>query len=126
MREKEECGRIAPPGLGGDLRRAARRPFKVRLRQDASVSAPLGMVAWPAGHRRGVKSCPICQRVEADHLPPAGLLYPLPVPRLHAASASTRCIILDFIELHVARSGHDFLQVHISLPTEQVWLVLAS
>ena len=56
--------------------------------------------------------------VEADHLPPAGLLYPLPVPRLHAASASTRCIILDFIELHVARSGHDFLQVHISLPTD--------
>ena len=33
------------------------------------------------------------------------------------------CISLDFLELPPARSGHDFLQVHIDLLTGRVWLV---
>ena len=33
------------------------------------------------------------------------------------------CISLDFIELPVAKSGHDFLQVHMDLLTGRVWLV---
>jgi hypothetical protein len=33
------------------------------------------------------------------------------------------CISLDFLELPLARSGHDFLQVHIDFLTGRVWLV---
>ncbi|MFN9944494.1 MAG: hypothetical protein ACK56I_34005, partial [bacterium] len=65
-----------------------------------------------------MRTCPTCQRVKADHLPPAGLLYPLPVPTRRGGSIS-----LDFLELPAARSGHDFLQVHIDLLTGRVWLV---
>jgi hypothetical protein len=67
-----------------------------------------------------VQSCPTCQRVKADHLRPAGLLFPLPVPTRRGG-----CISLDFLELQPARSGHsdNFLQVHIDLPTGRVWLV---
>ncbi len=64
-----------------------------------------------------VQTCPTCQRVKADHLPPAGLLFPLPVPTRRGGSIS-----LDFLELPTARSGHDFLHVHIDLLTGRVWL----
>ncbi len=30
---------------------------------------------------------------------------------------------MDFLELPTARSGHDFLQVHIDLLTGRVWLI---
>jgi hypothetical protein len=70
----------------------------------------------PAAFAEYVLTCPTCQRVKADHLPPAGLLYPLHVP-----SRRWGCISLDFLELPVARSGQDFLQVHIL--TGHVWLV---
>ena len=46
----------------------------------------------PATVEEYIRSCPICQRVKADHLQPAGLLFLLPraVPtRAAAASAST-------------------------------------
>ena len=63
------------------------------------------MVARPAGDcglgvEEYVSTYPTCQRVKADHLPPAGLLYPLPVPTRRSG-----CISLDFLELPVARSG---------------------
>ena len=51
-------------------------------------------------------------------MPPAGLFYPLPVPTRLGI-----CISIDFIELPVARSGHEFSQVHINLLTGRVWLV---
>ncbi len=54
-----------------------------------------------------VRTCPTCQRVKADHLPPAGLLFPVPVP-----SRRGGCLSLDFLELPTARSGHDFLRMH--------------
>ena len=63
-----------------------------------------------------IRTCPTCQRVKADHLPPAGLLFPLPVPTRRGGTIS-----LDFLELPPARSGHDFLQVHIDLLTGRVW-----
>jgi hypothetical protein len=44
---------------------------------------------------------------------------PLPVPLRRGS-----CISLDFLELPVAHSCHDFLQVHIDLLTGRVWLVL--
>ena len=58
-----------------------------------------------------IRTCPTCQRVKADHLPPAGHLSPLPVPTRRGG-----CISLDFIELPTARSGHgDIVQVHTDL-----------
>ena len=59
-----------------------------------------------------MSTCPTCQCVKADHLPPAGLLYPLLVPTRRGG-----CISLDFLELPAASSGHDFLQVLIDLLT---------
>jgi hypothetical protein len=53
-----------------------------------------------------------------DHQAPAGLLFPLPVPTRWGG-----CISLDFLELPAARSGHDFLQLHIDLLTGRVLLV---
>ena len=59
-------------------------------------------------------------RVLAYHLPQASLrlLSPLPVPTQRGGRIS-----LGFLKLPVARSGHDFLQVHIDLLTWSVWLV---
>ena len=34
----------------------------------------------PAAVKEYTHTCPTCQRVKADHLPPAGLLFPRPVP----------------------------------------------
>jgi hypothetical protein len=75
----------------------------------------------PAAITEYVRTCATCQRVKADHLPPAGLLFPLPVP-----SRRGGCISLDFLELPMARSGHDFVQVHIDLLTGRVWMVPTS
>ena len=71
----------------------------------------------PAAVEEYVRTCATCQRLKADHLLPAGLLSPLPVP-----TRRDGCVSLDFLELPVARSGHDFLQVHIDLLTGRVWL----
>ena len=72
----------------------------------------------PAALEEYVHTCPTCQRVKADHLPPACLLYPLPAP-----TRSSGFMSLDFLKLLVARSGPDFLQVHIDLLTGLVGLV---
>ena len=71
----------------------------------------------PAAVKEYVRTCPTCQRVKADHLP-VPTLYPLPVPTRRGGYIS-----LDFLELPVARSGDDFLQVHIDPRTRRVWLV---
>ncbi len=54
--------------------------------------------------------------------PPTPCRSALPPP---CRIASGGCISLDFLDLPVARSGHDFLQVHIDLLTCRVWLVPA-
>ena len=64
-----------------------------------------------------IDSCPMGQRVKAEHWLPAGLLYPLLVP-VHRGWM----ISLDFLELPPAKSGPYFMQVHIDLLTGQVWL----
>ena len=76
---------------------------------------------WPglsAAVEEYIRTCPTCQRVKADHLLTACLLSSLPVPTRRGD-----CISLDFIELPSARSGHDFVQVHIDFLTGRVWLV---
>ena len=65
-----------------------------------------------------VRACPTCQRIKAEHGLPAGLTFPLPVPARQGGAIS-----LDFMELPTARSGHDFVQVHVDLLTGSVWLV---
>ena len=65
-----------------------------------------------------IHTCPVCQRVKAEHGPPAGLLFPLPVPTRRGGTIS-----IDFIELPRAASGHDFMQVQMDLLTGRVWLV---
>jgi transposase InsO family protein len=76
-------------------------------------------MAGPASGRRGVRAeLPHFPARQGRHLRPAGLLFPLPVPTRRGG-----CISLVFVELPPARSGHDFLQVHIDLLTGCVWLV---
>ena len=53
-----------------------------------------------------MRAGPTCQRAKAD-LPPAGRPYPLPVAKRRGG-----CVSLDFLDLPVARSGRDFVQVH--------------
>ena len=89
-------------------------------------ATPLGALArrlvwWPrlaADVTAFFASCPTCQRTKAEHGPPAGLLFPLPVPSRRGGTVS-----LDFLELPKARSGHNFMQVHVNLLTCRVWLV---
>jgi hypothetical protein len=111
---------------GGELRLQVLRklhatPLGGHFGRDKTLSLARRSVWWPglpADVEAYVQSCPTCQCVKADHLRPAGLLFPLPVPTRRGG-----CISLDFLELPSARSGHDFLQVHIDLLTGRVWLV---
>ena len=72
---------------------------------------------WATDVATFIRTCPVCQRVKAEHGPPPGLLYPLPVPTRRGGT-----IGLDFLELPTASTGHDFLQVHIDFLTGRVWL----
>ena len=56
----------------------------------------------PAALTEHVKTCPTCQFVKADHLPPAGLRFPLPVP---SESRWGGCISLDFLKLLLRGGG---------------------
>jgi transposase InsO family protein len=110
----------------GDLRRTVltelhATPLGGHFGRDKTLALARRCVWWPglpAAVDEFIKTCATCQRVKADHQAPAGLLFPLPVPTRRGG-----CISLDFLELPAARSGHDFLQVHIDLLTGRVWLV---
>ena len=96
-------------------------PLGGHFGRDKTLALARRTVWWPALSAdldTFIRTCPTCQRVKAEHGPPAGLLYPLPVPSRRGGAIS-----LDFVELPKARSGHDFLQVHIDLLTGRVWLV---
>ena len=88
--------------------------YLVHFGRDKSTALALRSVWWPSLTGKAdldefIRSCPTCQRVKAEHGPPPGLLYPLPVPTRRGGT-----IGLDFVEMPRASSGHDFLQVHIS------------
>jgi hypothetical protein len=106
------------------LRELHATPLGGHFGLDKTLALARRLVWWPglpAEVEEFIQTCPTCQRVKADHLPPAGLFFPLPVP-----SRRGGCISLDFLELPPARSGHDFLQVHIDLLMGRVWLVPTS
>ena len=51
--------------------------------RDKTFALARRLVWWPglpAALEEYVRTCPTCQRVKTDHLPPPDLLYPLPVP----------------------------------------------
>jgi hypothetical protein len=96
-------------------------PLGGHFGRDTTLALVRCSVWWPglpAAVEEFVQTCSTCQRVKADHLPPAGLLFPLPVPTRRGGSIS-----LDFLELPRASSSHDILQVHIDLLTGRVWLI---
>jgi hypothetical protein len=66
----------------------------------------------PAPGRLFVQTCPTCQSVTADHLPPASLLFPVPSLTYRGGR-----IYLDFLKLPgpVASSCNYFLEAHIQL-----------
>ena len=127
-RQSPRGDRLCIPAAG-ELRRTVLQelhatPLGGHFGRDKTLSLARRSVWWPgmpAAITEYVRTCATCQRVKADHLPPAGLLFPLPVP-----SRRGGCISLDFLELPMARSGHDFVQVHIDLLTGRVWLVPTS
>ena len=96
-------------------------PLGGHFGRDKTLSLAQRSVWWPslaADVETFIRTRPTCQRVKAEHGRPAGLLFPLPVP-----SRRGGMIGLDFLEMPIAQSGHDFLQVHIDFLTGRVWLV---
>ena len=124
-RRSSRSDRLCVPAAGGCrlqvLQELHATPLGGHFGRDKTLALASRSVWWPgltADVVEFIQTCPTCQRVKADHLPPAGLLYPLPVPTRRGG-----CISLDFLELPAARAGQDFLQVHIDLLTGRVWLV---
>ena len=96
-------------------------PLGGHFGRDKTVALARRSVWWPSlqgDAAEFVRACPTCQRTKAEHGLPAGLTFPLPVPTRRGGAIS-----LDFMELPTARSGHDFMQVHLDLLTGRVWLV---
>ena len=97
-------------------------PLGCHFGRDKTMALAWRLVWWPrlaADVTAFIASCPTCQRTKAEHGPQAGLLFPLPVPSRRGCT-----VFLDFLELPKARSGHNFMQVHVDLLTSRVWLVL--
>ena len=102
------CDRLCVPAAGARsaqlLHEVRATPLGGHFGRDKTLALARRSVWWPglqAEVEEYVSTCPTCQRVKADHLPPAGLLYPLPVPTRRRG-----CISLDFLELPVARPSH--------------------
>jgi hypothetical protein len=63
-------------------------------------------------HHLPARGCTSRRSIRRPLAGPVSLLFPIPVPTRLGG-----CISLDFLELPVYRSGHDFLQVHIESST---------
>ena len=96
-------------------------PLGGHFGRDKTMALVRRTVWWPnleADVLAFLKSCPVCQRVKADHGGPKGLFFPLPVPARRGGT-----IGIDFVELPPSADGRDFLQVQMDLLTGRVWLV---
>ena len=96
-------------------------PLGGHFGRDKTMALVRRTVWWPnleADVLAFLKSCPLCQRVKADHGSPKGLFIPLPVPARRGGT-----IGIDFVELPPSADGRDFLQVQMDLLTGRVWLV---
>ena len=106
------------------------RPLLLRRSSQRPSAQVLGVVAQylPAAVGKYIWTWKTCKRVKADHVQQAyHLLYPLLLP---THSQRRAVFSLDFCELPVACSWHDFQvagpEVHIDLPglIWRVWLIL--
>ena len=90
----------------------------LRARQDARTGSPLSVVARPVRCGGGVHQDLPYLPTHQGHLLPACLLFPLLAPTRWGG-----CISLYFNDLPTARSGQDFVQVHIVLLTgwSRIW-----
>jgi hypothetical protein len=75
------------------LRELHATPLGGHFGRDKTLALARGSMWWPGlptAVTDFVRTCPTCQRVKADHLPPARLLYPLPpaVPTRRSGSIS--------------------------------------
>ena len=112
----------AADGLRGSvLEELHATPLGGHFCSDKTMALALRLVWWPrlaADVTAFIASCPTCQLTKVEHGPQAGLLFPLPVPSRRGGTVS-----LDFLELPKARSGHNFMQIHVDLLTGRVWMV---
>jgi hypothetical protein len=84
-----------------------------RVCRDKTSALARRLVCWPSlaqDNGTFIRSSPVYPRVKGEHGPPAGLIYPLPVPTRSGGTISIDIIM----ELPKARSGHDFMAVHAS------------
>jgi hypothetical protein len=73
------------------LRELHATPLGGHFGRDKTLALARRSVWWPglpAAVEEYVRTCPTCQREKADHLPPAGLLIPLPCPRAEGAASA--------------------------------------
>ena len=102
---------------GGELRLQVMRdlhdsPLAGHFGRDKTTALARRLVYWPGMTQTVadyVASCPICQRVKADHTGPRGLFHALPLPSLRGGMWG-----IDFIgPLQASVGGFNLVQTHI-------------
>ena len=102
---------------GGELRTQVMRdlhdsPLSGHFGRDKTLSLVRRLVFWPGMTQTVsdyVASCPVCQRVKADHTGPRGLFHALPLPSRRGGMWG-----IDFIgPLQTSAEGFNLVQVHI-------------
>ena len=102
---------------GGGLRTKVLRdlhdaPLSGHFGRDKTLSLARRLVFWPGMTQTVadyVASCPVCQRVKADHTGPRGLFHALPLPSRRGGMWG-----IDFIgPLQASAEGFNLVQVHV-------------
>ena len=102
---------------GGGLQEQVMRdlhdsPLSGHFGRDKTLSLARRLVFWPGMTQAVadyVASCPVCQRVKADHTGPRGLFHALPLPSRRGGMWG-----IDFIgPLQASAQGFNLVQVHI-------------
>ena len=87
-------------------------PLSGHFGRDKTLSLVRRLVFWPGMTQTVsdyVASCPLCQRVKADHTGPRGLFHALPLPSRRGGMWG-----IDFIgPLQTSAEGFNLVQVHI-------------
>ena len=101
------------------LHEAHDAPYSGHLGRDKTFSQLERLFWWPgmrSDAAKYVQRCGTCQRVKGQHIKPAGLLQPLPIPEGRWDSVS-----MDFIvQLPPTKLGHDAILVFVDRLTKMV------